>query len=163
MSARAAWRLETLGFTQVYRYILGKQEWFAAGLPREGRLARVPRAVDVVRTDVPTCGLSDRVDEVRERMRATGWDQCLVINDHRIVLGRLQGNRLEAPAETPVERIMEPGPTTFRPNGALQMISEWMGSQNLSSVVVTTFDGELLGVLFREDAERHLAKQSHGH
>jgi CBS domain-containing protein len=163
MSARAAWRLETLGFTQVFRYTSGKQEWFAAGLPREGRLARVPRAVDVARTDVPTCELTDRAGEVRERMRATGWDQCLVVNEHHVVLGRLRGKRLEAPPETPVEQIMEPGPTTFRPNEALDMISEWMGSQDLSSVLVSTFDGELIGVVFREDAERHLAKHSHGH
>jgi CBS domain-containing protein len=162
MSARAAWRLETLGLTQVFRYTAGKQEWFAAGLPREGRLARVPQAVDIVRTDVPTCWLTDRAGEVREQMRATGWDQCLVINERRIVLGRLRGNRLEAPAETLVEQIMESGPTTFRPNGALDMISEWMGSQNLSSVVVTTFDGELLGVLFREDAERYLGERANG-
>jgi CBS domain-containing protein len=163
MSARAAWRLETLGFTQVFCYPSGKQEWFAAGLPREGRLAAVPRAVDVARTDVPTCGLTDHVGEVRERIRAAGWDQCLVLNEQRIVLGRLRGKRLEAPADTPVEQIMEAGPTTFRPNEELDMVSEWMESQDLSSVLVSSLDGELIGVLFREDAERHLAKHMHHH
>jgi CBS domain-containing protein len=162
MSARAAVRLETLGFTQVYRYTPGKQDWFAAGLPREGRLASVPRAVDAARTDVPTCGLSDRVGEVRERMQAAGWDQCLVINERRVVLGRLRSKGLEAPAETPLEEIMESGPTTFRPNGALGAVAERMRSRNVSSVVVTTSDGELLGILFREDAERYLAERANG-
>src|ERR671925_424954 len=113
MSARAAWRLETLGFARVFRYSPGKQDWFAAGLPREGRLAGAPRR------DVPTCRLTDRVGEVQERVRAAGWDQCLVVNEQRIVLGRLRGKGLEAPDETPAEEVMEPGPTTFRPNGAL--------------------------------------------
>ncbi len=40
MSPRAAWRLESLGFTRVYDYVAGKVDWFAAGFPREGRLAQ---------------------------------------------------------------------------------------------------------------------------
>ena len=156
MSARAAWRLETLGYTQVFRFMLGKQDWFAAGLPRAGRLATVPRAIDATRTDVPTCGLTDKVGEVRERARAAGWDQCLVVNDRGIVLGSLRGKGLNAPAETPVETAMDPGPTTYRPNGVLAEIAEWLRRRQADSVVVTTAGGECLGVLFREDAERRL-------
>lgn len=51
MSARAASRLATLGFRQIYRYQAGKADWFAAGLPREGNEAHTPRVVDVVRRD----------------------------------------------------------------------------------------------------------------
>lgn len=36
MSARAAWRLEQLGFERVFRYTPGKADWAAAGLPMEG-------------------------------------------------------------------------------------------------------------------------------
>src|SRR5215216_1752364 len=148
MSARAAWRLETLEFTRVFRYTSGKQEWFAAGMPREGRLAGVIRAVDVARTDVPTCALADQVGEVRDRIQEAGWDQCLVVNEQRVVLGRLRGKRLEAPAETPVEQAMELGPTTFRPNTPIGEIADWVESQDLSSILLTTFDGELIGVVF---------------
>jgi CBS domain-containing protein len=162
MSARAAWRLETLGFARVFRYTPGKQDWFAAGLPREGRHAGVPRAVDAARTDAPTCHLTDRIGDVRERVRVAGWDHCLVVNEHRVVLGRLRGKGLEAPAETPAEQVMELGPTTFRPNGILGAIAERMRSRNVGSVVVTTSDGELLGVLKREDAERRLAEETKG-
>src|SRR6266849_6316757 len=49
MSARAASRLETLGFRHVYRYQPGKADWFAAGLPREGKEAHTPRVADVAR------------------------------------------------------------------------------------------------------------------
>jgi hypothetical protein len=67
--ARAASRLETLGFRQVYRYQPGKADWFAAGLPREGREAYTPRVADIARRDVPTCRIDERVDAVHDRMR----------------------------------------------------------------------------------------------
>ena len=41
MSPRAEWRL---GFTKAYDYVTGKTDWFAAGLPREGKLVSIPRA-----------------------------------------------------------------------------------------------------------------------
>jgi CBS domain-containing protein len=157
MSARAAWRLESLGFAQVFRYTPGKQDWFAAGWPRDGRLAAVPRAIDAARTDVPTCGLAEAIGAVRARLRAAGWDQCLVVNARRVVLGRLRGKGLAAADETPAEEGMEPGPTTFRPNGALGAIAERMRDRKVGSVVITASDGELLGVLFGDDAELRLA------
>ena len=55
MSPRAACRLESLGFGQVFDYVPGKADWMAAGLAMEGPLAEGPRAGDVMRTDPPTC------------------------------------------------------------------------------------------------------------
>ena len=72
MSARAAWRLESLGFTQVYDYVAGKLDWLAAGLTSEGSNAQQPRAGDVARSDVPTCRLQERLGEVAEQVRAAG-------------------------------------------------------------------------------------------
>src|SRR5713101_6814204 len=94
MSARAASRLETLKFQQVYRYQPGKADWFAAGLPREGTEAGTPRVADVARRDVATC----RVDE------------------QRVVLGLVRAEALGVDPETPVEDVMQPSPVTFRPN-----------------------------------------------
>ena len=48
MSPRAACRLETLGFAEVYDYVAGKADWLGRGLPREGEKAREPRAFDLV-------------------------------------------------------------------------------------------------------------------
>jgi hypothetical protein len=73
MSARAASRLASLGFMNVYRYQAGKADWFAAGLPREGKEAHVPRVADVALRDVATCRLDERVGDVRDRMRADQW------------------------------------------------------------------------------------------
>ena len=36
MSPRAAWRLESIGFEQVYDYVTGKADWGSFGLPLEG-------------------------------------------------------------------------------------------------------------------------------
>jgi rhodanese-related sulfurtransferase len=36
MSPRAAWRLESIGFTEVHDYVAGKADWGSAGLPLEG-------------------------------------------------------------------------------------------------------------------------------
>ena len=57
MSSRAAWRLESLGFGDVYEYVDGKLDWMAAGLPTEGTNNDQPRAGDVARKDAPVCGL----------------------------------------------------------------------------------------------------------
>ena len=156
MSPRAAWRLESLGFREVYDYAAGEADWFASGLPREGRDTAIPRVGDLARRDVPTCMLSEHVGDVRERVRAAGWDTCLVVNEERVVLGRLRGHALEAPDEAPAEQVMEAGPTTTRPDTRLEAIVGRLQQRNVGQVLVTTPDGRLVGVLLREDAERRL-------
>lgn len=146
MSARAAWRLESLGFTRVYRYTAGKADWFAAGLPREGERAALPRLADLARGDVPTCGPEERVGDVAGRVGDAGWNLCVVVNDERVVLGLLRAEALRAPPETPVEQVMEPGPRTYRPDTLPEKPIEYMRRQGVESVLVTTSDGLLLGL-----------------
>jgi len=52
MSPRAAWRLESLGFGEVYNYIASKVDWLAFGLPGEGDEAATPRAGDIPRREL---------------------------------------------------------------------------------------------------------------
>ena len=40
LSARAAWRLESMGFQEVYRYTPGKADWLAAGWETQGTQAK---------------------------------------------------------------------------------------------------------------------------
>src|SRR5262245_4116169 len=108
MSSRAAWRLETLGFTRVYLYEPGKADWLANGLPIEGKRAHEPRAGDLARRDVPTCRPGETVAIARDRTRAAGWDVCLVVTDDRVVLGRLRRDALAAEAAALVDDVMEP-------------------------------------------------------
>src|SRR5690242_14299462 len=116
MSPRAAWRLESLGFGRVFDYVAGKQDWFASGLPREGQQSSIPHAGDVVDRTVPTCKPTDAVGQVRDRVRTTSSDVCVAVNDQHVVLGLLRARALSADADTPVETVMDPGPSTFRPS-----------------------------------------------
>jgi CBS domain-containing protein len=158
MSPRAAWRLESLGFSPVYEYTAGIADWLALGLPSEGRDAGVPRAGQIARRDVPTCALREQVGEVRQRVAAAGWDECLVVNEERVVLGRLRGAALAAPATTTAEAVMESGPTTSRPDGQLARLVPRLREKRVDRIIVTTPDGRLVGVIERETAERALGE-----
>jgi hypothetical protein len=116
MSARAAWRLESMGFTEVYRYTPGKMDWFAAGLPGEGQKAGIPRVADMALKNLPVCDIAHTVGEAKARSEAAGLGLCVVTNRQGIVPGLLWGDMLERPPETPVEEVMDPDPSTVRPN-----------------------------------------------
>src|SRR5216683_3451337 len=152
MSARAAWRLETLGFEQVFRYTPGKEDWMAAGLPIEGLKASIPRVGSVARRDVPTSRLDERVGDVAARVRAKGWELCVVVNEGNIVLGRLARAALEGEANATVGAVMEPGPVTYRPHVVAEDAGHTLAERHVQSVLVTTGDGELIGVFRAEDA-----------
>ena len=151
MSARAAWRLETLGFQHVFRYAAGKVDWLAAGLPTEGTNAHIPRVGTVARRDVPTCGLGDRVGEIAERVRASGWDQCVVVNDQNVVLGRLNDRILSDNREAVAEQVMDPGPVTYRPHQIAHEAAHHLIERRVKTVLVTNADGVLIGVFRAED------------
>jgi CBS domain-containing protein len=160
MSARAAWRLEELGFTRVYDYVPSKIDWFANGLPREGKAAVVPWAGDLARDDVPICTPNDRVGDVRERVVATGYDLCLVLTEGRIVLGLLRGDALSKAATACVRDVMELGPKTVRPNHPVKELLQTRANQGVKCWIVTTSHGEFRGLLSRTDAERALAAKA---
>jgi predicted transcriptional regulator len=122
----------------------------------EGGFAAFPKAGDVVRRDVPTCRLNDRVGDVYQRCRAAGWKVCLIVNESNVVLGRLRREAWEADPQTPVEDVMENGPTTFRPDNFLEPLVKRMQEKKVGSVIITNSDGVLMGVLYRKDAEERL-------
>jgi predicted transcriptional regulator len=158
MSSRAAWRLESLGFSEVYRDAAGKLDWFAFGLPMEGEFAAIPKAGDVVRRDVPTCRLGEKLGEVHQRCQAVGWKVGLVVNESNIVLGRLRREAWDADPDTPVENVMENGPTTFRPDNFLEPLIKRMREKKVGSVIITNSDGILIGLLYRKDGEERLQR-----
>ena len=91
---------------------------------------------------------------VRERATAAGWDACVVVNDERVVLGLLRAEELRKGDEERVERVMRPGPSTFRPYVPIKEIAQYMTEHELDSSPITTSDGKLVGVLFRADPMR---------
>ena len=131
-------------------------------LPMEGRTAGRRRAIQIARKDIPTCRADERLGDVRDRVRAAGHDQCVVVNDDGVVLGRLRGKTWENDANATVEDVMQLGPATIRPDPFLQELIERLQRRKIGSILVTSYGshqgGRLLGVLFREDVERVLAE-----
>ena|SRR5438105_4426188 len=122
-----------------------------AGLPVEGTNADRPRLIDVLRRDVPTCSLGERLGEVRDRVAAAGWDACVVISEQRVVLGLLRAKEFQADPGLLVERVMRPGPSTFRPFVSVEAMRGTMTERTLESSPVTTSDGKLVGLVRRQD------------
>jgi len=103
---------------------------------------------------VPTCRLDERVGDVRERVRAAGWDASVAVNQDRVVFGLLRSIELDAAGETSIEAAMRPGPSTFRPFVSIEYMAKYMIEHELDSSPVTTPDGRLIGLLMRQDVER---------
>ncbi len=122
-----------------------------AGLPTEGTNTQRPRLVDVVRRDVPTCSLGERLGDVRDRAIAAGWDACVVVSQDRVVLGLLRAKELQADPYLLVERVMRPGPSTYRPFVSVEEMRRTMTERNLESSPVTTSDGRLVGLVRKQD------------
>jgi rhodanese-related sulfurtransferase/CBS domain-containing protein len=156
LSPRAAARLDSLGFTQVYDYAAGKTDWGSAGLPLEGANASQTRAGAHVRTDVPVCRLADRLRDVCDRLETSGWDTCFVTDERGVVLGRLGRSVIRGREDVSAEEAMTLGPGTIRPSARLADMVERMREKNLMNVPVTTSDGRLVGLLTRQDAEAGL-------
>jgi predicted transcriptional regulator len=148
MSARAASRLERFKFS-VYRYQAGKADWFAAGLPREGRDARTPRLADVATRDLPLARLEEWVGNVRERVGVDGAEPVIVVDASAIVLGLVEPEMLKGDPQRPIEEVMDPGPVTFRPNLQVGEMPEYFKRQGIQHALVTTSDGVLIGLVHR--------------
>lgn len=161
MSSRAAWRLESLGFRDVYDYVDGKLDWMAAGLATEGTNTGQPRAGDIARKDAPVCGMKDRLGDVSERVKASGWNAAVVVNDERVVLGLLRAKELAGDPDQLVEQAMRPGPSTFRPFVPLHEMAHFMIEHKIENAPITTSDGRLVGLLLQEDVMKAMkeAKQ----
>ena len=126
----------------------------AAGLPTEGTNATRPRAGTVARKDVPTAALSERIGDVRERVRAQGFEAAVVTDPQRVVLGLLGAKELEKDVDMTVEAAMKPGPSTFRPYVPIKEVADFLVKHDFPSSPVTTSDGKLVGLLLRSDAVR---------
>jgi CBS domain-containing protein len=151
MSPRAAWRLAQLGFEQVYDYTAGKIDWIAAGWPTSGPGPVEPRVLTAIDPNVPTCEPDESVSAVRRRL-VPEVTTCVVVNDRRIVAGRLEHlDSIDPHDSREVSQLMRSGPSTIRPSERLNAVRDRMRARNVSQLLVTTPDGELLGVVHVSD------------
>lgn len=126
----------------------------AAGLPTVRVDASQRRALDAADRMPPTC----RPDHLlRELAGGTPATTMVVVNEQRIVLGRLRpgtGAGTTTDGSARVEDVMEPGPATVRAHEPLPPLLERMARRQVDEMIVTTPDGELLGVVRRSTEDR---------
>ncbi len=138
----------------------GKADWLGHGLPREGETAGTPYAGELVDPDPPSCALSDTASAVRGRLEGSRYGFCLVLGGRRVVLGRVRRSTLSSAREdATAESLMEPGPSTVRPNKPVPELVERLTKGELETMIVTTPHGCLIGVFHRTDAERRLSSR----
>ena len=94
---------------------------------------------------------------VCKRLDEGGWNTCFVVDERRVVLGRLGRRAIRGREDVTAEQAMTLGPSTIRPSARLHNVVERMRRQKLTNLPVTTSDGRLTGLLLREDAEDALA------
>jgi Mg/Co/Ni transporter MgtE len=108
----------------------------------------------LAKRDVPVCELTETIAAVQKKVRGGTWESCVVVNTERIVLGVLQKNVWEeAGTDMPVEQLMEPGPSTFRPHLTRTEMTTYMEKKKMQTALVTTPDGKLLGLLRLQDLQ----------
>ncbi|MGD9736704.1 MAG: rhodanese-like domain-containing protein [Solirubrobacterales bacterium] len=151
MSPRAAARLDSLGFERVYDYAASKVDYLARGLPREGERAAERRAIDVLGDDLVRCRLADRSEEVRAWIEASPDGFAIVVAEDQTVLGRVRLSALRDAEGESAEQVMEPGPSTVRADTRADALRERMEAGGLTTSLVTTPDGTLLGVVRRSE------------
>jgi CBS domain-containing protein len=129
----------------------GKVDWMARGLPLEGDKAGEPRAIDLVGRDVVTCGLQETMGGLRERVARSPYGFAFVVSEDGVLLGRLRRAVLEGDPGARAEDVMEPGPSTSRPDMPPRELLAKLDRADLRTAVLSDPDGRLLGVVRRAD------------
>ena len=93
-----------------------------------------------------------------EQLDGSGWDTCFVVDDRRVVLGRIGRRAIRGKEDVSAEEAMTLGPSTIRPSARLRNVVERMRRQKLTNLPVTTSDGRLVGLITLRDAEEALRK-----
>jgi CBS-domain-containing membrane protein len=114
---------------------------------------------DLARDDVVDCRLEDRAGEVRSRIEASPYPFALVLGERRVVLGRVTKSGLDCGAEEKIEHRMDPGPSTVRPHKTAESIANDLAERDLRWAIVTSPEGELIGVSARADLEAAVSAQ----
>ncbi len=115
---------------------------------------------EYARDDVVTCELQDPVGPVREQIAGSPYPFALVRGRGEVLLGRLRASRLDCDPDLPAEALMDPGPSTVRPHKTAGGIAHELADQNLRWAIVTTPEGELIGVAARAELEAAAAAYS---
>jgi CBS domain-containing protein len=127
----------------------GKMDWLAYGLPVEKKAHGVTMLIEQLQREFPIARLDDPVGGIRLRMEQAGLSLCPVLNHEGVLLGVLANLRRDLDPATPIENIMDPGPTTVRPSVSIGNAIKQLDKLSADALLVTSSDGKLLG-LFRK-------------
>ena len=86
---------------------------------------------------------------VRAKVADSPFGFALVTTDNDVVCGRLRKAVLEGDPGARAEDVMEPGPSTVRPHVPLDDLHKRLAERDLRFAIVTTPEGELLGIVRR--------------
>ena len=121
--------------------------------PVEGERAQEKRVGHFARDDVVTCGLADDGLEVRERIEASPYGFALVLAGEGAILGRLRRSAIDEAGSGTAEELMDPGPSTVRPDQDIAELREKLDAKELKTAIVSTPEGKLIGVVTRRALE----------
>jgi CBS domain-containing protein len=139
----------------VHDYVAGKVDWLAHNLPVEGEQATPPTAGRLMRDDAVRCRPDNRMADVLERIDHSPYGFALVTTEEGIVVGRVHPNKSGGGAsDQPVGEVMDLDPSTVRPHRSAAKLAETLAEKDHRWAIVTTPEGRLLGVAWREDLER---------
>ena len=86
-------------------------------------------------------------------MKESPYPFALVVSQSGVLLGRAPARALNGDPERTAEQLMDPGPSTSRPHKTAQGTAEDLARRDLRWAIVTTSEGELIGVASRADLE----------
>ncbi len=128
---------------------MGKVDWLARMQPVEGERAGDKRVGHFAQSDVVTCALSDDATEVRERIEASPYGFAIVLANDGTILGRLRRSAIEDAGSGTAEALMDPGPSTVRPDQDVHELRQKLDDKGLKTALVSTPEGKLIGVVKR--------------
>ena len=133
--------------------MFGKVDWLAHNLPVEGERPNPPTAGRLMRDDAVRCAPDDRVADVLEAIWRSRYSFALVTDDRGMLLGRVRARRA-SDVDALAAEVMELDPATVRPHRSAGDLAQQLAESDHRWAIVTTPEGRLLGVAWREDLER---------
>jgi hypothetical protein len=134
----------------------GKSEWREQGLPMEGTGPFRYVAGQVLTPATASCPPDALSGDIRAMLQSERI--CVVVNERGVVLGRVRRKDLPAEDDARAEDFMQLGPATVQRREELSGLVDRMRSAGVTTIIITTPKGELLGILDRGDAEGFLAE-----
>jgi rhodanese-related sulfurtransferase len=147
MSARAAARLEQLGFGEVYDYKASKAAWLAMGWPCEGTKPSAERAGSLAKP-ASTCGPLTKLADLPE---AGPGGVVIVVDAADVVLGSIEPGQLRGVDGGGLAAfdVAHPGPSSVRPSIMADELARSMDEAGESHVIVSSLEGVLIGIVER--------------